>query len=55
MAPFPFPTHQTGRADLPHPAFRQSHVKLTATGASVQRPPQGSRPKARAGLLPTGL
>jgi len=22
MAPFPFPAHQTGRADFPHPAFR---------------------------------
>ncbi len=24
MAPFPFPAHQTGRADFPHPDFRQS-------------------------------
>jgi hypothetical protein len=24
MAPFPFPAHQTGRADFPHPAFRRS-------------------------------
>ena len=24
MAPFPFPAHQTGRADLPHLAFRQT-------------------------------
>ena len=23
-APFPFPAHQTGRADFPHPAFRQT-------------------------------
>jgi hypothetical protein len=22
IAPFPVPAHQTGRADLPHPAFR---------------------------------
>jgi hypothetical protein len=22
VAPFPFPAHQTGRADFPHPAFR---------------------------------
>src|SRR5260370_3187864 len=24
VAPFPFPAHQTGRADFPHPAFRQT-------------------------------
>ena len=24
MAPFPFPAHQTGRADFSHPAFRQT-------------------------------
>jgi hypothetical protein len=27
MAPSPFPAHQTGRADFPHPAFRLSSPK----------------------------
>ena len=26
MAPFPFPAHQTGRADFPHPAFRPASL-----------------------------
>jgi hypothetical protein len=33
VAPFPLPAHQTGRADLPHPAFRltssQTHERAT--------------------------
>jgi hypothetical protein len=29
-APFPFPAHQTGRADLPHPAFRQTSSRAHA-------------------------
>jgi hypothetical protein len=34
-APFPFPAHQTGRADLPHPAFRQTSSRAHA-GTSLR-------------------
>src|SRR2546427_8912246 len=31
-SPFPFPAHQTGRADFPHPAFRQTSQQAHASG-----------------------
>jgi K+-transporting ATPase ATPase A chain len=34
-APYPFPAHQTGRADFPHPAFRQTSARAHA-GTSVR-------------------
>jgi len=36
MAPFPYPAHQTGRADLPHPAFRQSSRSRQVHGGRDQ-------------------
>src|SRR5512135_1487261 len=33
MAPFPFPAHQTGRADFSHPAFRQTSRQAHGGGA----------------------
>lgn len=35
FVPFPFPAHQTGRADFPHPAFRQTSSRAHA-GASLR-------------------
>ena len=30
IRPFPTPAHQTGRAELPHPAFRQASARAHA-------------------------
>ena len=35
IAPFPVPAHQTGRADLPHPAFRLASPQGTRHGAKM--------------------
>src|SRR3954468_5702975 len=35
IAPFPVPAHQTGRADLPHPAFRLASSRGRRSGANV--------------------
>ena len=43
MAPFPFPAHQTGRADCPHPAFRlaspQTHERASNWARRTCRTP----------------
>src|SRR5580658_8935832 len=36
MAPFPFPAHQTGRADFPHPAFRLGSLQSPRRRLSMQ-------------------
>jgi hypothetical protein len=36
IAPFPIPAHQTGRADLRHPAFRLASPRGTRRGHSGQ-------------------
>ncbi len=35
IAPFPFPAHQTGRADFPHPAFRLASSQDTRRWSQV--------------------
>ena len=47
-APFPHPARQTGRADLPHPAFVQS-VMLAPTESCECEVPVGSNPTQRTG------
>jgi hypothetical protein len=36
-APFPFPAHQTGRADFPHPAFRPASLQVHGGGPRPMR------------------
>ncbi len=38
MAPFPFPAHQTGRADFPHPAFRLASWRGFRRGVGMVAP-----------------
>ena len=35
ITPFPFPAHQTGRANFPHPAFRLASSRGTRRGAKM--------------------
>ena len=35
ITPFPLPTHQTGRADFPHPASRPASPQSTRRGAKM--------------------
>lgn len=45
--PFPFPAHQTGRADFQHPAFRQTSYEAHAgrsPGQSVYAEPSEDLP-----------
>jgi len=61
MAPFPLPAHQTGRADLPHPAFRLASPQgprrtVLKAGVGRQHPDRGSlRPAAKLPPTPSEL
>jgi len=54
--PFPFPAHQTGRADFPHPAFRQTssraHAGVLIESATSKHPTFRRQPRLKtAGFL----
>ena len=56
VAPFSLPAHQTGRADLPHPAFRlvsPQGTRRTAFNVGVARQHPGSRQSSPCGTAPS--